>query len=77
MIRIIKRGTPPEQLLHYATCNHCGTEYEFTHNEAVPCRGRCDGDYLKPRCPVCKRDVFSADDKGRPISYEETDPPLE
>lgn len=32
MILITKRGTPPEQLVHDATCTRCKTEYEFTRD---------------------------------------------
>lgn len=65
MILITKRGTPPEQLVHEATCTHCKTEYEFTRDEAKHISDQRDGDCLKTTCPVCKREVFTAANKGR------------
>lgn len=64
MILITKRGTPPEQLVHEATCTHCKTEYEFTRDEAKYISDQRDGDCLKTTCPVCKREVFTAANKG-------------
>lgn len=74
MILITKRGTPPEQLVHDATCTHCKTEYEFTRDEAEYISDQRDGDCLKTSCPVCKRDVFTAANRGR-VKAAPTPPP--
>lgn len=74
MILITKRGTPPEQLVHEATCTHCKTEYEFTRDEAKYISDQRDGDCLKTSCPVCKRDVFTAANRGR-VRAAPTPPP--
>ena len=74
MIRITKRGTPPEQLVHEATCTHCKTEYQFTSDEAHYIGDHRDGDFLKTSCPVCKRNVFTAAKGGR-VEAAPTPPP--
>jgi predicted Zn-ribbon and HTH transcriptional regulator len=72
MIWITKRGAPSEHLMlvHQAVCTPCGTEYEFTVDEAQK-----DGGRLKTSCPVCKRDVFSADGLGQ-LRRQPIDPPF-
>lgn len=52
-IKIIKRGTPPEEVIYHGTCHRCGTEIEFQRKDAKFDGDQRDGWYLKVACPVC------------------------
>lgn len=56
-MKIIKRGTIPEQRTHEASCNYCGTIFQFLQAEAKYHDDQRDGAYLSIACPVCQRTV--------------------
>ena len=56
-MKIIKRGTIPEDRTHRATCSNCATVFEFTQSEVTQVQGRSERDagLLGIGCPVCHR----------------------
>ena len=52
-MKIIKRGTPPEEVTYNATCYKCKTEIEFQRCEAKFSSNQFDGSMLSIECPVC------------------------
>ena len=57
-MKILKRGSLPEDEEHTAKCSHCGTEIQFYRKEASiesTCRNET---YLKIACPVCHRMIW-------------------
>lgn len=57
MVKIIKRGTPPDTKPRKATCRDCGTKIEFAVKEAKYVSDQRDGDILQIKCPVCKATI--------------------
>lgn len=56
-MRIIKRGTPPQDREYRATCRNCGTIFEFRAIEAKHVDDQRDGGFLSIDCPECKSRV--------------------
>lgn len=56
-MRIIKRGTIPEEIPHQSVCRHCGTVFEWMTPEARYHNDQRDGGYYSIPCPVCSREV--------------------
>lgn len=56
-MRIIRRGTPPEEQLINTTCTNCNTEFEFYKKEA-----RLETDrneiLLVIECPICNKQCW-------------------
>ena len=64
-MRIIKHGKDPLSAKpHRVKCRNCKTVFEFTASEAVVRPDWRDGDYYEIACPVCKRAVTKAIDRG-------------
>ena len=53
-MRVLRRGTPPEELVHYCECTRCKSVLQFLRGEAKYQDDQRDGDYLSISCPVCK-----------------------
>lgn len=58
-MKIIKRGTPPEDVVYGAACIRCGTEFEFTRAEAEVSHDQQDlSSYISIACPVCGKAFY-------------------
>jgi len=57
-MKVLKRGTPPGEVVFRATCSTCSSELEFTGSEAIHTADR-DGGMWKVDCPVCKALVWA------------------
>jgi RNase P subunit RPR2 len=53
-MKIIKRGTPPEDKKIRWTCKHCGSILEAKQSEGRTVHDR-DGTMIEFTCPVCER----------------------
>ncbi len=54
-MKVIKKGTPPEEKMHRARCWRCGAVLEFPMSEAgVSLDPRDQATYLIVQCPVCR-----------------------
>lgn len=53
-MKILERGTLPDNLLYKLRCRTCQTLFEFTQGEAELKPDHRDGNYLRIACPVCK-----------------------
>lgn len=56
-MEILKRGTPPKERTHQATCRACGTEFRFRESEGRVTHDQRDGDFIQIDCPVCAATV--------------------
>jgi hypothetical protein len=54
-MKIIKRGTPPEQRIWYGKCRSCNSEIEAEQKELVNIQNdwREGTDFCWMKCPVC------------------------
>ena len=59
-MKIIKRGSLPEEKVYQATCNVCKTEVEFERKEAKYHSDLHNGDCLEMACPVCTHAIYKA-----------------
>jgi len=59
-MEIIKRGTPPGEKIHEATCNSCKTEVRFKESEGKITYDQRDGNYVTVMCPVCNSLIYKA-----------------
>lgn len=51
-IKIIYRGTPPDQVVYKVTCGQCNSILEYKKSDATVSTSQHDlGNFLK--CPVC------------------------
>jgi RNase P subunit RPR2 len=57
-MKIITKGQIPGERIHRATCNHCGTVFEFSQKEATIQSDQRDGDYMTILCPLCNIAVY-------------------
>jgi len=56
MVKIIQRGSLPEERDYIAQCKNCHTKFEFHYSEAHPTN--FDGGFqLDIACPLCKKIV--------------------
>jgi len=60
-MKIIKRGTPPDQNPIQGTCTYCHTEVEFLPIEARKEMHRNQVHYFI-KCPVCDQQIIVADE---------------
>lgn len=58
-MEIVKRGVLPTEVVHQATCNHCGTVAKFKRGEAEHHFDQREGDYLSVQCPVCACEMYA------------------
>ncbi len=57
-MKVLKRGTLPEEKEVQATCGYCKSELEFMPSEAKKIFDSAGGvEYYKVICPVCCRHV--------------------
>ena len=56
-MRIIERGTPPNEQPIEGRCRNCKTIFEFMQHEAKRISDQRDGDYWHLNCPVCNQTV--------------------
>lgn len=57
-MKVIQRGTPPEEEVYQADCNRCHSKLEFTRSEAKFREDQREGSWLEVTCPVCNNRVF-------------------
>lgn len=57
-MRIIKKGTPSEEVEIIRTCGSCGTEFAFKEREITYHSCVHEGSYNTIECPVCSEIVF-------------------
>lgn len=59
-MKVLKRGTPPEDNIFRGTCNHCRSEIEAERRELndIQYDQREKGELAPAICPVCKRSMF-------------------
>ena len=53
-MKIIKKGSLPEEKVKRITCRKCSTVFEFQLNEARYNIDQRDGDFYSIDCPLCK-----------------------
>lgn len=58
MVKVIKRGTPPEEIVHNVTCGKCYSQLSFKQSEARVEGHQRDGYGWVIDCPVCKAEVW-------------------
>jgi hypothetical protein len=56
-MKIITRGTPPEDVRYRHTCAHCATVFEFEQREARSVPDPRELGY-SIACPLCRRDWY-------------------
>jgi hypothetical protein len=57
-IEIIKRGTPPAEVVLTATCHQCKSELKFKTADGTSCSDPRDGSVtVTVKCPVCGGNV--------------------
>ena len=66
-MKIVNRGTPPQDNIWSGKCNTCGTLAEAKEPELRITRSQRDGDFAWARCPVCKT---GSDDYGGVLFYK-------
>lgn len=77
MIVVKVLGVAPKFLIHTATCDCCGTKYEFEHADARPMDTTSIGGLYLTICPTCEREVYSPMHEGRqPGGSKPEGPPL-
>ena len=54
-MKILEKGSLPEESIYRCRCCNCNTLYEFQRKEAVYVPEQRDGDYLTTKCPLCNR----------------------
>lgn len=57
-MRIVERGTLPEEQLWQGTCTHCRTRIEFERHEGKFHDDQRDGSYVTIACPVCQMTIY-------------------
>jgi uncharacterized protein with PIN domain len=59
-MKIIKRGTVPEDVVYLCQCRKCKTTLEFTSKDegVKELHDPRDGNYFKITCPVCTDYIF-------------------
>lgn len=58
-MKILKRGTPPSEVVYDVTCNNCHSEIQFERKEATFGQDQREGDsWLEIKCPVCDAKIF-------------------
>ena len=68
-MKILKRGTLPEERILNATCRKCQTEFEFAQSETTTVHDQREGDYLSIRCPLCSAPVFLSSKSNPPPRF--------
>lgn len=58
-MKIIKRGTPPNENPYHVECRSCHSEIEFMRIEAKLVPDQRDGDFLTINCPVCNVEIHT------------------
>lgn len=58
MVKILVKGTIPEEQWYKGTCGHCHTEFAFQRKEAKYSSDQRDGDYFSIDCPLCSKPVY-------------------
>ncbi|TPU95041.1 hypothetical protein [Acinetobacter baumannii] len=59
MVKVVKRGKLPEEIIHEITCHNCKSDLEFKENEARISSYRNETN-LVITCPVCKKELWKA-----------------
>lgn len=62
MVRIIKRGTLPEEQEYQFECDHCHTIFVCQKSELRYSSSPKNESYYIIKCPVCKLDKYIDDD---------------
>jgi hypothetical protein len=57
-MKVIRKGTIPEQRVCHGTCNKCGTVVEFQHGEATISSDQRDMGAFYVNCPTCKSYIW-------------------
>lgn len=58
-MKVIHRGSLPEEAIYQATCNNCSSILEFMQKEVRWEHSQREGTYVHFRCPVCQRDAVT------------------
>ena len=54
MIKVLSRGTLPDQIIYQSTCSNCRSELEFNKSDTHASTERNETFYSLT-CPVCKK----------------------
>jgi RNase P subunit RPR2 len=52
-MKILKRGTPPDEIPYTVICHICHSKLEFLAKEGKITHDQRDGNYISITCPVC------------------------
>jgi hypothetical protein len=58
-MEIIKIGKLPEEEMFHGDCTYCKTEFKCKRYEGRYESCQRDGDFLRVKCPLCKREAFA------------------
>lgn len=72
MVEVLKRGTPPADVVYEVRCIQCKSQLSFKRSEAKCIHDQRDGDYLTITCPVCQHEVTRDARPGNSLQPMET-----
>lgn len=59
-MKILERGTPPEDRVYVSTCRNCKSKIEFLQSEGRIYYDPRDGNFIQVLCPVCCASIVTS-----------------